>query len=304
VLFKTSKLKAWLQAVRVFSFPATLIPLFVGAALSAEQPGPVAWHLFPAALLSALLLHAATNVIGEYFDFKKGVDRSDTLGSSRVLVDRLLTPEEALHEGYLLFAAAFFTGLVLVASRGFPMLIFGVAGILGGYFYSAPPIGYKYRGMGDPGVFLLMGPLMVTGTYMALTGNCNLKVIMASLPVGCLVTAILCANNLRDLKSDRAAGSVTLEGSLGFARAKWIYIILTGSAYASVTWMALAGWLPALSLLIFLSLPAFIANLSTLVSAGAGDPEKIAVLDIQTAKLHLLFGVILGFSLILSRALK
>jgi 1,4-dihydroxy-2-naphthoate polyprenyltransferase len=304
VLLRASKLKAWLQAVRVFSFPATLIPLFVGAAMSAEQPGPVAWRLFPAALLSALLLHAATNVIGEYFDFKKGVDRSDTLGSSRVLVDRLLTPKEALHEGYLLFAAAFLTGLVLVANRGLPMLIFGAAGILGGYFYSAPPIGYKYRGLGDPGVFLLMGPLMVAGTYVALTGSCNLKVIMASVPVGCLASAILCANNLRDIKSDRAADSVTLEGSLGFARAKWVYIILTGSAYVSVAWMALAGWLPALSLLVFLSLPAFIGNLSTLASARSGNPEKIAVLDIQTAKLHLLFGIILGFSLIISRALK
>ncbi len=293
-----SKLKGWIQAIRAFSFPASAVPVLLGASLALGHPGPIAWKLLPVIALCALLMHAGTNVIGEYFDFIKGVDRADTLGSSRVLVDHILTPKEVLYEGCVLFFAAFLSGLFLVANRGLPMLILGITGILGGYFYSAPPIGYKYRGLGDPGVFILMGPLMVIGTHLAMTGSWDVRVAAASLPIGCLVTAILCANNLRDTESDRRAGYLTLESCLGFSGAKWLYTALAVSAYVIVAWMVAVRMLTPWSLLSFLSLPVLAGNLSAL--HGPGTREKIASLDIRTAKLHLIFGATLSLSLVLA----
>jgi 1,4-dihydroxy-2-naphthoate octaprenyltransferase len=200
---KRSKISIWIQTIRPFAFSASLIPVFIGAALVFWYDQSASWFLFPLVVLGALLFHAGTKVISEFFDFRKGVDKSHTFGSSRVLVDGLIEPKEVLVGGYVLFAIAFVLGLVLVFARGWPIFILGIIGLLGGMFYSAEPIGYKYIGLGDIMVFLLMDPLMLGGTYFTLTGKINPKVIYISLPIGFLVTAILNANNIRDIKYDR-----------------------------------------------------------------------------------------------------
>ena len=93
------------------------------------------------------------------------MDRPHTYGSSRVLVEGLLTPKEVLTGGIVLFAAGFALGLTMVFFRGAPVFWLGVVGLLGGYFYTGNPVGYKYIALGDFLVFTLMGPLMVIGSY-------------------------------------------------------------------------------------------------------------------------------------------
>jgi 1,4-dihydroxy-2-naphthoate octaprenyltransferase len=287
--------------MRAFAFPASLIPVLVAGALALSYPDHTAWSLYPLVIACSLLLHAGTNVIAEYFDFKRGVDQKHTLGSSRVLVDGLLRPKEVLVEGYVLLGLAFLLGLILVSVRGLPMLIIGLAGILGGYLYSAGPAGYKYIGLGDIMVFLLMGPLMVTGAYYALTGTFQAKTLYVSLPVGLLVAAILNVNNLRDISNDKAAGVRTLEIILGYRLAKREYFLLIGSAYASVLAMIATGILPLWSSLVYLSLPLAIKNLKAVKANQPDTPQQIATVDVETAKLHLTFGVLLTLSLLIAR---
>ncbi|HTY44694.1 MAG TPA: 1,4-dihydroxy-2-naphthoate octaprenyltransferase [Patescibacteria group bacterium] len=298
---RAPKTKALLQAVRAFAFPASLIPVLIAGALALSYPGQVAWRLYPLVIICSLLLHASTNVIAEYFDFKKGVDQKHTFGSSRVLVDGLLNPKEVLLEGYALLGLSFLLGLILVTVRGLPMLLIGLAGISGGYFYSAGPVGYKYLGLGDIMVFLLMGPLMVAGAYYALTGAFQARALYVSLPVGFLVAAILNANNLRDIPYDKAAKVKTLEMILGWRLAKRTYFLLIGSAYAGVLIMIVTAVLPAWSALVALSLPLAIRNIKTVGTSLPDNPQQIAAADVETAKLHLAFGTLLALSLLIAR---
>ena len=293
-----------MQAIRPFSFSASLVPVLVGAMFALYYfEGEILWYLFPIIIFASLLLHSGTNLISEYYDLEKGVDRKDTFGSSRVLVEDLLPPKTVLKAGYVSFLIGFILGLVLVYVHGLPILYLGLFGIAGGIFYTGKPIGYKYVALGDILVFLLMGPLMVVGSYFSLTGSFDWNVAIVSLPIGFLVTAILNANNIRDIKHDTEAKVKTLATILGIGAAKKEYYILVFGAYLSVVLMVLFGLLEYWALIVIISLPVAIKNAKDISLAQVNNPETIAIMDIKTAQLHMQFGLLLTISLLLSAIL-
>ena len=290
------KAKIWFWACRPFSFTASMVPVFLGAAAAIYLKTPADWLLFPLVVLASLAIHAATNLINDYFDYVKGVDRNETFGSSRLLVEGVLLARHVLAGGIFLFALTAAIGLVFIAFRGLPILIIGLVGILGGFFYTAAPLAYKYRGIGDAMVFLLMGPLMVIGSFLVLTGRYEHFVLWISLPVGFLVAAILSANNLRDIEHDRRAGICTTACLLGRPAARIEYSVLIICAYAAVLIMAILKILPVWSLATLIIAPLGVKNIRSALAAE--KPEQIARLDVQTAQFHLVFGVLLIISLI------
>ncbi len=291
------------QAVRAFSFTASMVPVLVGAMFALSYEGEVRWGLFPLVVVCSLLFHAGTNLVSDYFDFQRGVDRKDTLGSSGVLVDGLLLPKQVLNAGLLMFALGFLLGLILVYYRGAPIFWLGVIGILGGFFYTGKPIGYKYIALGDLLVFTLMGPLMVIGSYYVLTGTFHTHVLYVSLPIGFLVTAILHANNLRDIVHDTQANVRTLANLFGLKAAKIEYHLLVVAAYLSVVMMVVGGVVKPWVLIVFLSLPPAVKNMKAINGAQQNNEAAIALIDVQTAQHHLLFGILLTVGLILSAVL-
>ncbi len=292
-----SQRKVWIQAVRTFSFTASAVPVLFGAALAAwqgpKEPAPLWWTL-PVILVASILFQAATNLVSDAYDFKKGVDRPGTQGSSGVLVAGLLKQEQVHKGGILLFAIGSALGLGLVALRGWPLAALGVIGLLGGYLYTGGPKGYKYVALGDPLVGLLMGPLMVLGSYFVLTGEMPIgKIFIQSIPVALLVIAILHGNNMRDINDDAQSGFRTLAGLLGFGGAQKYYLVLIVGSYLSVIAMALVGLLPSAALIVAVSLiPALQALKAALSSTAPSDP-RVRMLDVQSAQLHLAFGVLL-----------
>ncbi|MBN1815941.1 MAG: 1,4-dihydroxy-2-naphthoate octaprenyltransferase [Sedimentisphaerales bacterium] len=296
---KKTRLAVWLQATRPFSFPASIVPVAVGAVLAAHFDGPVAWWLLPLIAVASVAMHAATNLVSEYFDYCKGVDQADTYGSSRVLVEGLLSPPPVLIGGLVLFAVSCGMGLVFIAVRGVPILILGMFGALGGFFYSARPVGYKYFALGDALVFLLMGPLMVIGTYFVLTGSYVHDVLVASLPVGCLVAAILHANNMRDIGFDRRVHVRTVANLLGHNLSRVEYYALIGGAYLAVVVMILIRLVSPWGLLVFITAPLAVRNFQCLRRSLPQQPETIATLDVRTAQLHLAFGLLFSVAILL-----
>ncbi len=289
---KRSKFSIWLQVIRPFSFTASVIPVIVGAVMALSYRGDVYWFLLPPAVLCSLLFHAATNVVSEYFDFYKGVDRPDTYGSSKVLVEGLLSPREVLLGGLILFAGGFSLGMIMVAFRGAPVFWLGVIGLLGGFFYTGKPVGYKYFALGDFLVFALMGPLMVIGSYIVLTGTYAPSVLYVSLPIGFLVAAILHANNLRDIAHDAEANIRTVANILGLNGSRVEYYLLIVAAYLSVVVMVASGTVGIWTLLVFLSLPPALKNMKAVRYARQDDPGAIAMIDVNTAQHHFLFGLL------------
>ncbi len=300
-----SKASLIMQAVRPFSFSASVIPVLVGAMFAlAYYEGEILWYLFPVVIIASILLHAGTNLVSEYYDLEKGVDRKDTFGSSKVLVEDLLPPKTVLKAGYISFILGFILGMILVFVHGLPILYLGLIGIAGGIFYTGKPIGYKYVALGDVLVFFLMGPLMVVGSFFSLTGVFDMDVAIVSLPIGFLVTAILNANNIRDIKHDSEAQVKTLATILGINAAKKEYYILVFGAYLSVVIMVLTGLLDYWTLLIIISLPVALKNIKDISIAEVNNPEAIAMMDIRTAQLHMQFGLLLTIGLVLTAILN
>ncbi len=296
-----SKFSLWLQAVRPFAYSASVIPVLIGTALAfTYHQGAIDWFLFPIVLIASILLHTGTNLVSEYWDFKRGVDRIDTYGSSRILVENLMQPKEVLFGGYVAFAIGFLLGLILIYFRGWEMFVLGMIGILGGIFYTSAPVNYKYLGLGDLLVFILMGPLMVIGAYFALTSDYNWQVLLVSLPVGFLVAAILNANNLRDIKHDSEAKIKTLANLIGPKASQIEYFSLVLLAYVTVIILVIFNLLSPATLLVFLSLPQAISNLKSVLKANVNNPHEIAILDVKTAQHHMLFGLLLFAGIFIS----
>lgn len=298
-----SAVSLWFQAVRPFSFTAHIVPILVGAMLATNYHGEVSWSLFILVALCSLLFHAGTNLVSDYYDYKKEVDRDGTYGSSGVLLGGLLNPQIVLKVGLLLFGIGFALGLIMVNVRGLPILYLGIVGLLGGVFYCATPIGYKYIGLGDFLVFMLMGPLMVIGSYFVLTGDYNNNVLYVSLPIGFLVTAILNANNLRDINADAQAKIKTFANVIGLTGSKIEYFLLVLGAYLSVIVMVSTGILQPYALIVFLSVPPALKNLKAVSGAELDKSSEIAMIDIQTAQHHFLFGILLAIGILLSHFL-
>ena len=291
--------KAWIQVFRPFSYTASIIPTILGAVIAVYQDLSVQRLLLPLVVIASVLIQAGTNLVSEYYDLKRGVDRPETYGSSRVLVEKLLNPRDVFFVGICCFAASICIGFVFIAIHGWPILLLGLIGILGGVFYTAGPIGYKYVGLGDLFVFILTGPLMVIGSFFVLTGTYNHSVLLISLPIGFLVTAILSGNNLRDIYHDTQANIKTTATILGPRWAKWEYTGLVICAYIVIAGMLILKILPFWSLLIVLTLPLAVKNIKAALNSSIDKPEQIATLDVQTAQLHMLFGLLLILSLIL-----
>ncbi|MEO8462963.1 MAG: LLM class flavin-dependent oxidoreductase [Chloroflexota bacterium] len=289
---------AW-EILRPFAYTASVIPVVAGATLAAVD-GQFVWLPFLAALAGGVLLHSGTNIVNEIYDVRQGIDTIVSPRASHALVKGRLTERAAFGLAAAAFALAVIVGVYLVWLRGPAIVALGLLGLVGGWGYTAPPLQYKYRALGVPLVFVLMGPLMVVGSYFAVTGAWSPVALILSVPVGLLVAAILHGNEWRDISEDTRAGIVTLSSRVGREWAHYGYMALVLGAYMTLGLSVAAGWLPPATLLAILSLP-FLAQVVRSAELGAsGQARAIAMIDLQTARLHLAFGGLLVLGLLLS----
>jgi 1,4-dihydroxy-2-naphthoate octaprenyltransferase len=289
----------WYRAIRPFSFTASVIPVTVGGACALAVSGfsPVAFLL---CLGGAVALQAGTNLVNDYYDHRLGADHSGSLGPSRVIQEGWLSPRTVLLGGLAFFILGGLAGFALVGLAGWPILVLGLIGVPLAYGYTAPPLKLAYRGLGELNVFMLMGPLMVLGGFLVHRATGVSVALTASVPIGCLVAAILHANNLRDLDDDRQLGKQTLATIVGPRWAKVELAALLGGAYASLLAGVALRVLPRPALLAFLSLPVAVQIAKTV--GQATSPRELAPSVRQSAKLHAQFGAMLTLGLLLAAA--
>ncbi len=293
---------AW-EVVRPFSFTASVLPVSVGGAIALSQ-GRMHWLLFIAALLGALGLHIGTNVINEIYDVRHGIDSITSPRMSMAILKGRISERDAFVVAWSGFILALLMGIFLLLQRGWPIVLLGLIGFIGGYFYTAPPFQYKYRALGLPLVFLLMGPLMVAGSYFAVTGTFDPNVLIVSLPVGLLVTAILHGNEWRDVAEDTRHGFTTFSAQVGRETAHWVYVMLILGAYVAVGLAVMVGALPTLALLTLFSLPLVAWILRDAERGAEGHLRAIAMIDLMTARLHGAFGALLLVGLVAGSAVR
>ena len=240
--------------------PGGFFPALDPSAHSRDRARPDGLRLRSSELLPVLLggvsAHAGINLISDFNDFRKGVDTTDALSTHPgALVYELVRPESILAAAMLMFLVASQAGAFLLVRAGPAVIVFEGVGFLGGYFYTGGFLAYKYRGLGELFIALLMGPLMVLGAYVVQTGRMDALPVLLSLALGSLVASVTLANNLRDVHDDRTAGISTLPMRIGVRSAKRLYYAMLAVPYAivaGVVVLRLAHW-PML--LVLLSLP-------------------------------------------------
>lgn len=284
----------WLLAARPWSFTMTAISVSVGAALAARD-GAFSWPFYGLTLLAAVLMHAASNLINDYDDVRSGVDDPAVPTANyrpHPLLVRRLSLTAVRNAAFGLYALAALIGIALAAVRGPAVLWLGLAGTAAGIAYTAPPFHYKYRALGEVSVFLMWGPLMVSGAYYVQRQAFSAEAFLVSLPFGLLVALVLLANNLRDVEYDRRKGIRTLPILLGARRGMRLFLALIVASYAAVAAMAVLGPLPRLSLAVLLSAPIGLRLLKRMATDMPLDA------DAQTARLDTVFGLLLVASMI------
>lgn len=294
---KKHSFKEWLVAVRPWSFPASTMPVIVTLGYLAWSGAEVNWPMGLWALLNIVLFHAAGNTWSDYFDYRSGVDAADTFGV-RQLVDGHFTAREFfwLATGLLLVALLGGVGLLLLV--GWPLLWVGLGGAL---FTLAYPF-LKYRAWGDAVIFVTYAILPMLGTSYAATGEWHGQVLWAAIPVGLITVAILHANNTRDIQTDRRAGIRTLAMLLGGKVSVLLYCFEILFPFLWIVVCACTGLFPWWSVLI---LPAFIPALNNVRTAYSFHSEGavgIARLDELTAKLQMVFSLLLALSFLIATA--
>jgi len=287
-----NSIQLWIKAIRFYSFSASLVPIAIGGLYARHSGEEFSGLRFAVSLAAGLLVHTAANLWNDYFDFKSGTDSVGGGEGSGVLVHGEMTPARCFRGAVLCAILAGVGGVWLATQMGRGLLVLGGIGLFGAIAYSAGPLSPKHRALGEVWVFLLMGVGMTLGGYMAQTGAFSWSAVVAGTPAALLVALLLYVNNLRDLQTDRAAGLKTLPMLFKPVEAKSLPAAFLVLAYGLTVLMAVTHQLPLATLAVLLSLPIAVSLMRGIWKGPVADAHVMG-----TAKLHLLFGLLLAAGL-------
>ncbi len=296
VMAAPSRRRVWFLASRPPTLPAAVVPVLVGTAVGVSESSfkPA---VFVVALIASLLIQIGTNFANDLSDFHKGADTAERLGPTRVTQSGLITSADLKRGIAVTFGLALLAGLYLVYIGGWPIVVIGLLSILCGMAYTGGPWPLGYHGLGDLFVFIFFGLVAVIGSAYLQSGHVTLLALLASIPVGLLVTNILVINNLRDVETDKVAGKHTLAVLLGARVVRFQYAIFSMAAYVIVPCLWYFGGSTLFVLLAWLTLPLSARLVDPVLGGLSGRPLN-RVLK-MTGQLHLLFGALLALGLLL-----
>src|SRR6185369_5693991 len=256
----------WLLIVRACVFPMTLTSGLIGGLLAAATAPEVNWRNFALACVGIVLAHAANNMINDYFDTEGGVDTEGytrTLYAPHPILSGLISKKGLLGVIAAVNLFDFAIMCVLTAGRGWPVIAFALAGLFISVFYVAPPLRLKHHGLGEPGVAIVWGPLMIGGTYYVTAGTLPSWVWLATIPYALSVTTVLFGKHVDKLDSDAAKGIRTLPVILGRERALSWTRAMMAAYFVLVALLVVTGVVSAWCLLVVAAIPRLLETLET-----------------------------------------
>ena len=234
----------WLLITRACVFSMTLTSALIGGLLAAATAPVVAWGYFGLAVVGLVVAHATNNMINDYFDTVGGVDTAEytrALYAPHPLLSGLISKRGLIATILACNLVDLSIGLFLLHARGWPVAAFALAGLFVSVFYVAPPLKLKHHGLGEPGVFLVWGPLMVCGTYYVAAGTLPAWVWLASVPYAIAVTTVLIGKHVDKYEQDRARGIHTLPVLLGRGPSLRLNQVLMIGFYPVVLALVMSG---------------------------------------------------------------
>ncbi len=283
--------QSWKTAARVHTLPAAVVPVAVGGGL-AQRDGVFRWDAFLLALIASVAIQVAANFANDASDASRGADTEHRLGPPRMVALGVITPHQMWAGVAISLTLAVAAGIRLAMIAGPLILVIGLVSVLAMLGYVGGPVPYGYRGLGEVFVFVFFGLVATVGSRYIHDMSAPLSAWVLSIPVGMLVTAILVANNLRDLETDRASGKRTLAVILGPHATRNVFAILVYGAYPLIALFAFVGWAPLPTMFAALLAPYAVLPVR-IVQVKTDGPALIRALKL-TARLHLWTGLVLA----------
>lgn len=242
------------------------------------------WKIF-LVTVAGIFVQTGTNFINDYFECeykyrRQSNKKHDFLGKKRTKFDILI-----FLLGMASFGVTCLIGLYLIFIATSKLLWVGLIGVIGGYSYTGEPVVYKRRGLGAILSFVLMGPLMVYGSYLVFAEQFSWLPILLGLPVSLMIPLLMFSNELRDYERDKGLGIRTLTVRIGYKAGRVIFLSLILASYILTGLYVALQMLPVSALLVFATVPIALKSLRTV---GVDKKEGVPV----TNKLHLTFGLI------------
>jgi 1,4-dihydroxy-2-naphthoate octaprenyltransferase len=258
--------------------------VLAGTAIAVHEGGPrMGAGLL--ALAVALAMQLGVNFANDYSDFKRGADTPRRVGPVRAASSGVVPPEHVRWAAIVAFGVAAIAGLILSVTTDWRLLVAGAACLLAGWLYTGGPRPYGYLGLGEVFVFVFFGMIATLGTvYVEALRITPLAVLIGS-AMGCIATAILVLNNLRDIDTDAAAGKKTLATRIGRQRTRLLLAALVCVAFA-IPLVVVLGRLAAVPvLLVALAIPIAVAPVRIAYSTASGPPLVRALKRMAMAEL-------------------
>ena len=236
----------WLEGARPRTLPAAVAPVLAGTGVAAYLDEAVWWKALMA-LVVALALQVGVNYANDYSDGIRGTD-ADRVGPLRLVGSGVATASSVKEAALISFGVAALFGLVLAITTSWWLVLVGLVSMVAAWYYTGGRKPYGYRGLGEVMVFVFFGLVAVMGTTYVQAESFPLASFFAAVGIGALACAILVANNLRDIPTDREVGKRTLAVVLGEQQTRYFYAFLVAVAAIALlgvvletTWLALAA---------------------------------------------------------------
>ncbi len=299
-----SQAKLWLLALRGPFLTASLIPATIGIVFAYERVGAFDGQLAALTLVGITLIHLATNMLNDNFDYRSGADKAvehknPFAGGGRVLTTGKLSvgAHLAVASGFLAAGTALGILLVLMvggleAHAGQVLLVIGALGFGSALFYVGPPLRLAHRGVGEVVVGTSFGPLVVLGAYVVQARDITLGAVLLSLAMGLMITAVLWINEFPDAKADLSVGKRTAMARLGPQRSLRVFEGILVAAFAFPVAAAALGSAPPTVLVSLVTAPIAVKAVKS-ARGNWSDPHALIPANAGTIQLSALFGVLL-----------
>lgn len=289
-------LKDWFLVTRPWGYSLSIMPALLSFAYVFYENSishfDVSWWYGVLAIIGSPILQAGGNMMSDYYDYKHNVDRAETYGSSRMLVNKQFEPKEVYWFSVLMMVLGNLIGIYLLLNTSIHLLWIGLLGIVGSYFYFF----LKYHALGDLNIFIIYGQLISLGTYLVMTSTLSWKMLLVAAAPGLLIVNVLHANNTRDIKHDRVANIKTTAMLLGIKGSINYYSALGIGAFLIIVLCVLLGIQHPLSLIVFLSFPLVLREIKNIKMADVNKPELIQRLDEKSAQIAMIFMILIVVS--------
>ena len=291
----------WIEGARLRTLPAAAAPVIVGSAAAHHLGGFDAVRA-SLALVVALALQVGVNYANDYSDGIRGTD-DNRKGPARLTGGGLAKPKTVLAAALGCFALAGVAGLALVALSGtWWLIVAGAAAIVAAWFYTGGKHPYAYMGVGlsELMVFVFFGLLACVGTAWTQVQVAPWWLWMCASALGLLSVALLMANNIRDIPTDRESGKMTAAVRLGDRASRWVFAACAWVPVGMIVALGVAlGMHPLATCALGVGAAAPAVGVSLPVLTGASGRALIVVLR-NTGFFTLAWVILAGLALVLS----